>query len=284
MFIYIFLSVCFDNIAVLLYSGNMKKQLQNIICNAGLSEKGAFVYLALLELGGAFPSRIAKHTKLKRSTVYEVLDNLAIKGLVSELQKHNKYFYSVEHPKRLINFSQRSITRAEENNQKLKELLPDLEGLYIGATSKPKVSYFEGADGVMEIYDDHVATNIKYEMLGFVNVSEIMKFLPQKKYRDYVRVKERMGVASRGIIPDTKEDRAYKNTAYKGIKKKILPEVRYIPKEEFPWKGDITIYGTNKISIISFDEQRVSGIVIESNTIYQMMRMVFELAWKGAAQ
>lgn len=260
----------------------MEKQLQNIIKEAGLSEKGAIVYAALLELGGAFPSQIAKHTKLKRSTVYEVLDDLAIKGLISELKKRNKYFYSIEHPRRLANFSDRLIKHAEEQNQKLKEFLPQMESLYAGVTNKPKVSYFEGTDGVMEIYEDHISGNKKYEMVGFVNIAELMQFLPTKKYREYVRVKEKIGITSRGILPDTNEDRAYDKEIYSVASKKILPDVRFISKEEFPWKGDITVYAENKISIITFDNKKVSGIIIESETIAQMMRMIFELAWKGA--
>ena len=160
--------------------------------------------------------------------------------------------------------------------------MPNLEGLYGGITNKPKVSYFEGADGVMEIYADHISQKYKYEMVGFVNIAELMQFLPEKKYRDYVRAKEKLGITTRGILPDTKEDRAYENTAYASTSRKILPEVRFIPRVEFPWKGDITIYATNKVSIISFDEQKVSGIIIESETIHKMLRMIFELAWKGA--
>lgn len=252
------------------------------IRGAGLSEKSALVYLALLELGGAFPSQIAKHTKLQRSTVYEILADLSIKGLISEIEKRNKYFYTIEDPKRLLHFSERSLVRAQENTEKLREYLPELEGFYRGATDKPRVSYFEGTDGVLEIYEDHVSIQKRYEMLGFVNVAELMRFLPQKKYREYVQKKERLGITSRGILPDTLNDRTYKEMVYKSAKQKILPRVRFVPKEEFPWKGDITIYGTNKISIINFNERQTTGIIIESETIHKMMCMIFELAWKGA--
>lgn len=258
------------------------EQTVQAIRSAGLSDKGARIYLALLELGGAFPSQIAKHTKLQRSTVYEILADLSVKGLISEIKKRNKYFYTIENPKRLLNFSKKSIIRAQEEYQKLQEFLPDLEGLYGGVTSKPKVSYFEGVDGVMGIYEDHISTQKKYEMLGFVNVAELMHFLPQKKYYEYVQKKEHLGITSRGIIPDTLEDRSYEKTVYKSVKQKILPDVRYIPKKEFPWKGDITIYSTNKVSIINFSRKQVTGIIIESETIHKMMRMIFELAWRGA--
>lgn len=264
------------------YNVSMNQKLLRTIRDAGLSEKGAQVYLALLELGGAFPSQIAKQAKLQRSTVYEVLDDLAVKGLVSELEKRGKYFYSIESPRRLLRFGERSIVRAQEQHQKFQEALPDLEGLYAGITNKPKISYFEGVNGVMEIYEDHISSKKKYEMVGFVNVSEIMRFLPQKRYRDYVRAKERLGITTRGIIPDTSEDRAYEKTIYDDVPKQISPQVRRISKDAFPWKGDITIYDASKVSIISFSGPNVIGIIIESDTIHQMMRMIFELAWNGA--
>mgnify|MGYP001585177207 FL=1 len=259
----------------------MNQKLFKTIQDTGLSEKETRVYMVLFELGGAFPSQIAKQAKLQRSTVYEVLGALAIKGLVSELEKRGKYFYSIENPQRLLHLSERVIVRGQEQHQKLQEILPDLEGLYAGVTDKPKVSYFEGIEGVMEIYGDHLATNKKYEMVGFVNVAELMRFLPQKKYHDYIQAKEQLGITTRGIIPETPEDREYEKTAYKGVKKSTLPKIRSISKDAFPWKGDITIYGTNKVSIVSFGGQNLIGIIIESDTIHQMMRMIFELAWKG---
>lgn len=260
----------------------MDQKLLTTIQDAGLSEKEAQTYLALLELGGAFPSHIAKQAKLQRSTVYEVLDDLAVKGLVSELEKRGKYFYSVESPRRLLRFGERSIVRAQEQQQKFQEALPDLEGLYAGVTNKPKISYFEGINGVMEIYEDHISSKKKYEMVGFVNVAELMRFLPPKKYRDYVQAKERLGITTRGIIPNTSDDRTYEKTIYRSVSRRILPQVRRISKDAFPWKGDVTAYGANKVSIVSFSGQNLIGIIIESDTIHQMIRMIFELAWNGA--
>jgi len=59
---------------------------------SGLSDKEALVYLSLLELGGAFPSKIAEYSGLNRSTVYMVLLNLSVRGLVNEIEKKNKFF------------------------------------------------------------------------------------------------------------------------------------------------------------------------------------------------
>ena len=56
----------------------------------GLSEKEAKIYLALLQVDSALISDLAEKTKINRTTVYPVLESLAKKGLVSELQEGKK--------------------------------------------------------------------------------------------------------------------------------------------------------------------------------------------------
>lgn len=261
-----------------------KEDLAEIIHNAGLSEKVALVYVELLNQNGLFPSEIAKQTKIKRSTVYDILLELSVKGLVSELKKRNKSFYVIENPKRLIRFGEKRVGNAKADYERLQDAFPDIEELYSKSTNRPKVSFFEGVEGVMSIYEDHLATKTKYEMLGFVNVAELMEFLPLKNYRDYVSDKQKLGITTRGILPDTPEDRAYEEKVYFTAKPRVVPTVRYIPKSDFAWKADLTIYDKSKVSIVTFDKGRITGVIIENETIYGMMKMIFELAWKGVGK
>ena len=62
----------------------------------GFTDKEALIYVSLLELDGAFPSRIAQYSGLKRATAYDVLTALTIRGLVNEIEKKNKLFYQIE--------------------------------------------------------------------------------------------------------------------------------------------------------------------------------------------
>lgn len=131
----------------------------------------------------------------------------------------------------------------------------------------------------MQVYEDHVAETKPYEMLGYSNTGELLQFLPQKFLRDYVKKKERLGVRSRGFLPDTQKDQNYIKQLYRTVKKQSQPQVKYIPVEQFPYKSEITIYANNKVSIINFSEKGMMGVIIENETIYGMMRMIFELAW-----
>lgn len=254
------------------------------ISKAGLSDKEALIYAALAELGGAFPSKLAEITKLNRSTTYKILLDLSVKGLVNEIKKKNKLYYQIEKPENLIRYAKGQVTIANDNLESATKLIPELEGLYSNFTSKPKITYHEGPEGILAIYGDHIAVKKKYEMLAIAYATELEVVLPSKFFENYRRTKEKIGITTRGIITDSAMNATFVDRLYAGYKKEIVPNVRLVPGGEFPFKGEMTLYGTNKVSIVNFNQEHRTGIIIEDETIYNMMRTIFELAWKGAGK
>ncbi|MES2216011.1 MAG: helix-turn-helix domain-containing protein [Patescibacteria group bacterium] len=248
----------------------------------GLSDKAALIYSTLLELGGAYPSKVAELTHLNRSTVYKVLLDLSVKGLVTEIDKDKKLYYQAERPDQLLRYAKNRKTAADEQYEKIRSLLPQIEALYSSNPNKPKIRYFENKAGIEALFMDHLNVTKPYEMLGFANTTELEKFMTTNFLRSYVKVKEKIGITTRGIIPDTKSDRSYNARIYRDIKKKIHLQLRYIPLKEFPFSGEITIYGDDRVSIMNFSDKQLMGIIIEDKGIHEMMVRIFELAWKGA--
>ncbi len=262
----------------------MENKLSKQIQNAGLSEKEALIYAALVELGGAFPSKIAEITKLKRTTVYKVLLDLTIKGLVNEIEKKNKLYYQVDKPEKLMRYAKDKVRIAEDQMDKAKKLIPELEGLFNLTTNKPRVLYFEGPDAVYDICMDMISGNEKYEMLAFSNAEKFQNYLPTGKLREFIKGKERIGITTRAIIPDTKAARGYNEAVFAGTSKNIWPVIKFVSKEIFPYEAELTIYGKNKVSITKLGKENVIGVIIEDEIIHGMMKMIFGLAWKTATE
>ncbi len=258
-----------------------KIELSEAFQKIGFSEKESLVYSCLLRLGGAFPSKIAEETKLNRSTVYKILLDLSIKGLVNEIKKRNKAYYQVENPEKLVRYVKSQVTIANDHLERVEKIIPDIEGLYSFLSNKPKISYFEGQEGVLTIYEDMVNISKKYEMLAWSNASELQHVLPEKFFENFRLAKERIGITTRGIVPDTVSDRGYNEKFFTGYKEDIVPKMKYIPKETFPFKGEITVYGTNKVAIVNLNKKYLTGIIIEDETIHSMMKMIFELSWNS---
>jgi HTH-type transcriptional regulator, sugar sensing transcriptional regulator len=252
------------------------------ITKAGFKNKAARIYAALLENGGAYPSKLAEITKINRSTTYKILTDLSIKGLVSEITKGKKLYYQIEKPYKLERYAKYNLNRAQDILEYTKKLIPELEGLYNLLPNKPGVKYFEGVDGIVSIYEDHVLVDKKYEMLAFSNTSEVINFLTPTFIDRYLRAKEKIGITARGITPDTDDDKNYAHKIYKNIDKKIWPEMRHIPQEIFPYKIELTLYADNRVSLLKLEREQPIGVIIEDKTFHDTMQMIFELAWKGA--
>ena len=260
------------------------EQIQKQLTKAGLNDKESLVYTTLIELGGAFPSKIAEVTKINRSTVYKILLDLSIKGLVNEIEKSKKMFYQVENPKKLTRYLKHKVTTAQDNLEQAQKIIPEIEGLLALFANKPKVSYFEGQDQVIGIYTDHIHVTKPYEMIAWANTTYLQDLLKMDFFLHYRKTKEKIGITTRGIVPNTEFDQQFVNKTYKdiGIKEKFWPVMKFIPYTEFSFEGEITVYGEDKISIVNLNKNHFSGTIIQDKTIHDMMKMIFELSWKGA--
>ena len=250
---------------------------------AGLEEKEARIYGYLVEAGGAFPYAVAEATKLNRSTVYKLLGILSVRGLVAEIEKKKKLFYYPEPPAKFLRAAKMKVSLAEDAYEKASNLLPELEGLFRAADGKPRVTFYEGREQVVEAYMKQVEGKKKYELLAFASTDHLQSFLPPKTFREYIQLKEKYGITARGIIPDAPTNRKFVETTHRGIKKSSIPVARYVPKALFPFSGEIVMYGTNKILIVKFDELHPIAVIIEDTMIHDMMCMIFELSWAQAA-
>lgn len=255
----------------------MVRHLQKI----GLSEKSSRVYTALLEMGGAYPSRLAEVTKLNRSTVYKILLELSIKGLITEIERGKKLFYQIENPEKLIRYSRNQSEMAREAYEYTRNLIPELEGIFAINPNKPIIRYFNNPEGIVSIYEEMVSNKKKYEMVSFSHGQAFKNYLPAKSLYKFVKAKERFGITTRAIIPDTAENRKYDQEVFKGLKKKVWPDIRYVPKEVFPFEAEMTLYDNNKLAITKLGGEKLIGLVIEDKLIHDMFKMIFELLWKS---
>lgn len=241
---------------------NLSDNLQQF----GLNQKQAQVYLGLLELGTATVIEVAKKTGIKRTTVYDVLVELEKKGLIAQSKKGKRRIFLAQEPERLEKI-------LEEKKSKLQELLPALKSLINTAGTKPVIRYFEGIEGIKEVYRD----TLKYqgELVAFVTENIIAK-LGQDFAYEYKEKRKKALITVRVIGPDSPEIVEYKKTDQHDLK-----ETRLVPKDQFPFSIEMNLYG-NKVAFMSFNEQL--GLIVESNEIANNVKFLFELAWKGALQ
>jgi sugar-specific transcriptional regulator TrmB len=240
----------------------LNKELEKI----GLSQKEANLYMAALELGQANIQQISKKSGIKRTTAYDIIESLKKKGLVSQFIKGKKVLFLAADPRKLED-------EVEEKKHVLKRIMPELLSMANAIDSKPKVKFFEGLEGIKEVYKD----TLHYpdgELLAWVSPDAIKAF-DVDFLNDYYlpkRIDKKIWV--RAIAPEVEQMKGYKE-----VDEKSLRKTRLADEQLFPLRVEINLYGKNKIAIMSFDEK--FGMIIESQRIFETLQSIFEMNWKA---
>jgi sugar-specific transcriptional regulator TrmB len=233
--------------------------------DAGLEEKEAAVYAAILELGEATIAKISQKSGIKRSTVYDALDNLKKKGLISQTIRGKRPIFLAENPKKLIDV-------LDEKKRQLEETMPEILSLMNLLDKKPRIRYFEGLAGIKEVFEDTLR-HADQEILTwfpypYINLGE------DYFWKHYIPERLKKKIWARAIVPDTEENRKFSED----LKEKALTKTRFVKDNAFSgFDLEIKIYGKAKLGIISYKEDL--GIIIESEKIYAGLKAIFEGMW-----
>ena len=249
-----------------MYTSPLKKALEN----AGLSQKAISVLSVLLESGSPmFVSTIAKTSKLNRTTAYDVLKELADKGLVSQVKKEGATKYQAVPPELLPGWIERRREELEESKRSILELIPQIKLLRRYGRSLPKVQFFEGMEGLKQAYED-VAVNNKEKLLrGITGMDAVYKNLDNAWVTSFLEKRTRLGVRCIDLVPET--DGGIKS---KADDRKYIRTTKFLP-EKYKFDGDISIYD-NKVAIFSYAYDNPIGVIIEDDAISDMMKTIFD--------
>lgn len=238
----------------------------------GLTAEEAKVYLALLELSTGYVSAIAKKASVPRVNAYHLLGNLIKKGLVTSFTKNKVKHFTVENPKVLVNQLQDRLHFAQK-------MLPELLSITNTFAYKPKIHYYEGLQGIKNIFEDTLHTS--GEILGYTNLAELPKVVPEKYLRDYVARKIEKGIKSRMLSPLSEEGLTYLKRYYPKGYDMSLTEILFINAKEYGFEYEINLYDDH-VSLVSLNPKELIGIIIESPIYATTQRAIFNLAWLGA--
>lgn len=233
--------------------------------SAGLDTKEAVCYLSLLELGMATMGDLVKKSKLKRTTLYDILENLKGRGLVSSTKRGKKNVYIAENPQKLRE-------EAEDNKQKIEKLIPELLSIANILTKKPKLRYFEGREGIIEVYKDIL--KFPREKIYAWAPENIIHELDRSFFDEFYTpklIEQKMLIEL--IAPNLPIFQIYKS-------KNIVPtrKIKLVDSIKFPFSVEITLYGPNNIAILSYQDQ--IGLIMESESISKTLKSIFKLQWE----
>nr|MCK4929734.1 hypothetical protein [Nanoarchaeota archaeon] len=232
---------------------------QRLLEQAGLTSSEARIYLSLLEKGSSRAGEITRHTGIHRRSIYDAVERLIQKGLVSYIKTNNRRYYEAVDPARLI-----ELLREKEDN--IKQIMPELQLLRKFSEKKKEVLFFRGKQAIKTVFDDQIKEGKEVLIFGdAVNVNEIIKYYFPRF--DNQRIEKNIKV--RMLFDESARKEKY-------LKKIPLAEVKFIKKgSKAP--ASTNIY-SDKVSIIIWEENP-KAILIKEPSLAQGFKSYFEFMW-----
>ena len=232
----------------------------------GLTKNEAIVYLALLGLGLASITSLIEKTKIHKQIIYDNIDRLEKKGLVSYVVKANRRYFNAVSPEKLLDLLKEEREEIDNKEEITKRLLPYLKILKSNSGEKQLATIYQDKKGIKSIL----------EMT--LNYKEILAYGAEGKFEDL------FGPYWENYVNRIKKFKINLKTIYneklKSKRKKLgFLDIKYIP-QEFESPATTIIFG-DKVAIILWDVIPFA-VLIESERIAKSYESYFNLLWKLA--
>ena len=242
----------------------MKQEHLEFIKELGLTKTESKVYLTLLETGTSLAGTISSISKIYRKNVYDALEALSKKGLVSSKFQEKKRYWTAANPERI-----QSILK--EKLGFFNSILPELTEQFNKQKPKQTVEVYEGLEGVKSFNNIILKEDKPLYIIGATgNIFKRMKFsIPT--YLEETKSRKQPNYLI--FTPESDQE------GIKRIKKTKNTFCKILPKG-FVNATQIYLFGEYS-GILIWSEEPLA-IVIKSREIHQGFKTYFDFLWKIA--
>lgn len=241
-----------------------KDELIELIENLGVSKKGAEIYLANLELGESTIEQLSKHSGIKRTTIYSLVDELEEEGVIIQTKRNKKVYYIPSPPRHLLRLKRRKLDRFADAIEKI-------ESQQHKVFNKPRIYFLYGPNGFKQIWDMVLQPGIKEYLLitdafsfeDYVSSKYLQEEILKKKKKLGIKSKQLLSISPRAneiIERDQKENRSTKI---------------------FPYSDNMEFTELITDNFVAFISPRIDNFlfVVESKSFADSRKVLFNSIW-----
>lgn len=239
----------------------------------GLTENEVKIYIDLLKSGSSTAYEIGKRTGIYRVHIYDKLEQLMDKGLVTHVYRSAKKFFQATSPEKIKQYLGDKKRDLEMQEEAVDSILPELEAMINLPKEDTFVEVFKGDEGLKYFLKDIIKVRKEVLIIGIDDqkYQEALPIFMKQYFRDLKKnmIKEKVITVKRRDVFLFSKDLA-PTTIYR-----FLEEKQFNPTNTF-------VYG-NKMVIVTWGSP-VTAVMIKNNEIADTYRSHFEHLWKVASK
>jgi len=230
----------------------------------GLSKNEARVYISLVKLGQTTAWEVSRNTKIHRANVYDALQGLIKKSLVSYQIKEKTKYFEADDPQTILSL-------LKEKEIKAKKIIPEIKSTIHSKKEKNSLFIFEGISGIKKTTEDILSSLSKggiVKSFGMPKgtINNVKNFM--ESYH-FMRIKQKIKMQ---IIYNQ-----YDKERINELNKMLLTEARSLPGIS---PSTTTIYA-DKIVFWIWSENPLI-VIIKNEKMAKAYSTYFDLLWKNS--
>jgi len=237
----------------------------------GLSEGELKVYSALLDIGPASTNKIHERTGIERRNIYDILNKLIEKGLVTYIDENKRRTFQLAPPKKIVNYIEEKEDSLKSIKMRLEGMLPEIMSKFESSKPEIRAEVYRGQEGIKAVWEDMLkkgAKNIYW--IGSGN------YVPIKFPAFFDSWSKRRA-----------DSKIYNNHLFRGDKRGLVPKkplqnIKFLPPE-FNGNPTVTCIFRNKVVQFLFGES-LFAFVIESKELSENYISYFKYLWENVAK
>lgn len=240
-----------------------------VLRKVGLSDGEIRVYSAMMDSGLSTVNEIHEKVGIERRNIYDILNKLIERGLVSYTNENNRRRFNITHPEKIINYIEEKKQHLETIEGELKQNMPELVKKFEFLKPAINAEVFRGIEGVKAIWDDA----LNYEESYWIGSGN---YVPDKLPHFYRSWDKRRMELKR------KRYNLFRNEIRGKAIRARFHYVRFLPEEFSGNPTAILIYGNKVVNLILGSE--FFAFVIESEEMAESYKRYFWFLWKNVAK
>jgi len=235
----------------------------------GLTGKEMEIYKFLLKNPNKNAVDITLKVGMQRPNVYDLLQKLVSKGLVSYNSKSRIKYYSAVHPQKLKEIHESNIDELKKKEKQVEEFVSNLSKIARFPDSFLEIKHYEGIKGMRTVLMEALeqTKKTKKEMLVIRLNDSDLPSLDETYTERFFNFRRKNKIKSRYIM--LKDTKFYSD---KLVKRKVLPN-RY--------KSEIGIYIYGNVVSFWFFPKRDLILAVENEDLANSFRSYFEVMWNS---
>lgn len=230
----------------------------------GFSPSEIKVYLNLYETGASYANRISAETNINRTNVYEALDRLLAKGIISFIVKNKIKWFQANDPKSILSLIKQKEEQLEQLRSQLLNEFKDIKP--IQEPKQLEATIFIGKKGLRILFEEILETNKPIALIASEFQFKAI-FGPYFELWHKQRIKKR--IKQRTIFPIKLKPI---------LKKRDLLEYKFID-DKFTNPTTTIIYGDNCL-FIQWSKEPIT-IKIQNKEIAKSHLNYFNMLWNN---